>query len=149
VTTLTRGQIQAAETALDEGKKEVRFADRLLEGWAYDSRHTGLPATVTHCTLAAYRPPAETDSVVAARAMSLELTDDQFLAIDRSVGKLPPSLKRIVFIEYWRHGPQRQKARAMNLKYGEYRERLVAARWGVYLLLQPAVERWRSEFGGE
>jgi hypothetical protein len=149
MTSLNRAEIEAAETALSEGKKEVVFADRLLEGWAYDSRHTGLPRTSARGTLAAYCPEVLTDSALVARALALELTDDQFLAIDHSVGKLPPPLRRIVFIEYQRLGPQRQKARQMNLKLGEYRERLVAARWGVYLQLLPAVERWRAEFSDE
>lgn len=136
----------AAELAYNEGKDEVKFADHLLEAWAWLSRNTGLPRQTTHCSLGAMVKRDPTEDALAARVQVLDLSDEQFARIDREVGRLPKPLRRVVWTEYWRPGSGKQKARSMSppMTYIDYRQRLNAAQWALYSALLPDVERWRS-----
>lgn len=131
-----------------EGRSEVEFVDRLLEAWSYCSRHTTLPRQDTHCSLAGVmKPEPNPESVIAARARVLDLNDAQFAQIDKSICRLPRVLKRVVFLEYGRPGPQRAKAKQLKISHHDYRARLAAAQWAVYIGLMPDVDRWRSMVG--
>lgn len=138
--------LELTEQAYAEGKDEVKFVDRLLEAWLYLSRHTGLPVLETRCPLGAMIKRDPADCAVEARARVMDLTDSQFLAIDQAVARLPAPLRRVVFVEYWQSGSARQKARRMRpaLTHLEYRQRLNAAQWALYVALLPDVERWRA-----
>lgn len=147
MTPLNRTEIEDAETAREEGKREVRMADRFLEGYVWSSRNTGLPRLGTHCTLARYRPTEEPESAPAARARQLDLNDAQFIAIDRVVGRLPRALRRMVWVEYSWAAPRRAKARELRITHLDYRQRLNAAQWAVYAALTPDIDRWAHELG--
>jgi hypothetical protein len=147
MTRLRAAEIEAADTAVDEGKIEVRMADRFLEGWLWVSRNTGLPRQDTACTLGRLSKPTEPEAAPAARARVLDLDDQQFLAIDRAVGRLPRALRRMVFVEYGWAAPQRAKARELRLTHLDYRQRLNAAQWAVYAALTPHIDRWWHELG--
>jgi hypothetical protein len=138
-----------AQSLYDESKSEVVYVDRLLEAWAWCGRNTSMPRLSTHCSLAhVIVSKPEPGSVVAARARSLDLDDAQFALIDRAVCRLPATLKKIVLSEYWHGGQQSAKAKHLNLSRTDYRGRLAAAQWAVYILLLPDIEQWRSMHGG-
>lgn len=130
--------------ALEEGRDEVVFTDKLLEAWMWDSRNTGLPPQGTACTLARYARSDDPEAAPPESVRVLDLTDQQFVRIDRAVSKLPKALSRMVWVEYTSPAPMRSKATRMRLSYADYRGRLLAARWAVYAALQPDVERWHA-----
>jgi hypothetical protein len=138
-----------AQSLYDEGRSEVVYVDRLLEAWAWCGRNTTLPRLTTHCSLAhVIQSKPEPGSVVAARARVLDLDDERFAQIDRAVCRLPAALKRVVMVEYWKPGPQRAKAKQLGIPREDYRGRLAAAQWAIYILLLPEIEQWRSMHGG-
>lgn len=142
MTRVSRAEIDASE----EGREEVFFVDRLLEGWAWYARNTGLPRLTTKCSLGSLQKADDQGEASAARARVLELTDGQFLLIDQTVASLPKALRRIVWGEYWHPAPLKVKARRASLTVLEYRQRLNAARWAVYVSLQPSTDWWRRAF---
>ncbi len=135
-------QIGEVLVGLEEGRDEVVFVDLLLEAWKYDSRHTGLPRTESKCAWPRFQ--AEPGDEIPEAVRVLDLSDAQFLAVDRAIVKLPPALHRMIRVEYGMRAPQSARARHLNLSRLDYRSRLLAAQWGVYTALMPDVERWRD-----
>jgi hypothetical protein len=118
---------------------EIRFTDRLLEGWAKWAYISGIDQRIRQVGILWGIPSERTRSHV------LELRDDDFVYLDQRIALLPERLRWIVEVEYMTGGPSRSKAQKIGLAYLAYRQRLHAAQWVTFAYLMPKVYGWMAE----
>lgn len=74
-----------------------------------------------------------------------DFSEDQLLAIDKAIARLPPKMQRLVNVHY-----RSSEAEPMTSRYKrlgctrlEYRTLLVSMHAALYALLRPSVDEWR------
>lgn len=129
--------LEPTETTTDT--QEMKFVDRVLEGWGQWSRSTGIDQRpVSHGQM------WRIQCIIEEATHVLQLLDDDFILVDQTVAQLPWRLKHIVFEEYVGRGSWEEKRRRTGFKKFEYRNQLLAAQWSFYSLIQQQIDRWKS-----
>lgn len=117
---------------------DLKYMDRAVVTWTYwawaHSNRLGYPEAGNIWGL--FKPEA--------RNFELALEDTQCAQIDRQIARRPWRKRKMVFVEYWLHEPQEQKARRFQLPRTTYRDRLDELLRDLYKDLMPGIENWRQ-----
>lgn len=122
---------------------EIKFVILILEAWLLCQRDNSGPAQPCSLLSKHWRPKSDGLTEAVARALSQEMSLEQFDLVDAAVSGLPRLLSLTIRREYLRGGPPRSKARSLGLTPSQYAEVLQAAHWRLYRSLQPDIDRWR------
>lgn len=117
---------------------ETQFIDRVLEGWGRWIRTDGIDLRPTPVGFV-WRIPS-----ILFVGHELVITDDAFVLVDQGIARLPDRLRQIVFIEYTMEDDGRAKWDWLRLKRLAYRQRLHAAQWALFSVLQSDLDIWRQ-----
>jgi len=118
---------------------EVKFIDRVLEGWARWTHDDGIDLRPT-CAGDLWKVQA----IIEVADGILRMTDAAFVFIDQKIATLPFRLRAVIFVEYRNGGTSEAKARFMGFNRAAYRQELRSAQWSLYTALMPEIENWRA-----
>jgi hypothetical protein len=117
---------------------ELKYMDRAVVTWTYwaweHSDRLGYPEAGNIWGL--FKPEA--------RRFELALDDSKCAQIDRQIARRPWRKRKMIFVEYWLHEPQEQKARRFQLPRTTYRDRLDDLLRDLYKDMMPGIEDWRQ-----
>lgn len=135
---IARDYLQPTETA---DNPETKLIDQILEGWGKWAQRGDAnldPVAIGFV----WRIP---DLLILGH--ELVLSDEKFMLVDRHIAGLPERLRLVVFIEYLRtdeEATSERKAERAHLNRLAYRQRLHAAQWALFSLLDRLLDTWRQ-----
>lgn len=116
---------------------EVRFAHELLLAWA---------AWVYGGGKLSMRSAADVLNMPTSELSGHRiLTEEQLLAIDHAIARLPQKMQRLINVHYRssEDEPMSKRYLRLGLTRIEYRTLMIAMQSSLYALLRPDVDEWR------
>lgn len=118
--------------------EEAGFAHQLLLSWA---------AWVYGCGKLNAKSAGAVLGITATSELqgAKKLTEEQLLAIDRAIAKLPMKMRRMIRVHYQssEDEPMARRYIRLGLERIQYRSFLLGTQVALYACLMPAVDEWR------
>lgn len=134
---ITRDYLEPTDT---NDHSETKFMDLVLVGWSRWTRRGAQPNLQPVEVGRLWKIPDE-----LRPNYDLSIPETGFLLLDKAIACLPQRLNSIVEIEYLQGFPSEEKPRRAGLNRLAYRQRLHAAQWTLYSVLQFHVDMWRQK----
>jgi DNA-directed RNA polymerase specialized sigma24 family protein len=115
--------------------QEVSFMDHAVESWVWWSYGVGPQEPISFARLVKMKSESVSGHL-------LKLTEEQYMALDSAIAKLPKRMQRVIEIEYREGGTGEQKAHRLGLTRREFRGRVEAMLSTLYGELLPDIQFW-------